>query len=74
MSRRQAQQASYEWRLYVMLGLVLVLFASVAGRILFLQVLSLEGGERIPQEPGRDALCAQRRNTGLPRPDHGSSR
>ncbi|MFN2287277.1 MAG: penicillin-binding protein 2, partial [Chromatocurvus sp.] len=52
MSRRRAQQASYEWRLYVMLGLVLVLFASVAGRILFLQVLSLEGGGEFLRSQG----------------------
>ncbi len=52
MSRQRAQQVSYEWRLYVMLGLVLVLFVSLAGRILFLQVLAVEGGREFLKSQG----------------------
>lgn len=52
MSRKRVHQEDYEWRLYVLLGLVLVLFASVAGRILFLQVLEVEGGREFLKNQG----------------------
>src|SRR6056297_3261888 len=52
MSRQRAQRESYEWRLYVMLGVILVLFASVAGRIVFLQVLEVDGGREFLKNQG----------------------
>src|SRR6056297_1183660 len=52
MSRQRAQRESYEWRLYVMLGVIVVLFVSVAGRILFLQVLEVEGGREFLKSQG----------------------
>jgi cell division protein FtsI (penicillin-binding protein 3) len=52
MSRSKAVPVNFEWRLYTLLGILLVLFASVAGRILFLQVLSVEGGRDFLQSQG----------------------
>ncbi|TCO76202.1 peptidoglycan D,D-transpeptidase FtsI family protein [Chromatocurvus halotolerans] len=52
MSRQRAQRDSYEWRLYVILGVVVVLFVSLAGRILFLQVLEVEGGREFLKSQG----------------------
>lgn len=52
MSRQRTQRVSFEWRLYVIFGLVLVLFVSVAGRILFLQVLEVDGGREFLKSQG----------------------
>ncbi len=52
MSRQGAQRETFEWRLYLLLGLVLVLFASVAGRIVFLQVLEVDGGREFLKHQG----------------------
>lgn len=52
MSGRHPQPVVYPWRLGLVAALLLLLFAAVLGRVLYLQVLELDGGRAFLQREG----------------------
>ena len=55
------------WRLVTVVGLLLILAASVVGRLVLIQVVDQERGAAFLREQGRHARCSICRNSSVSR-------